>query len=260
MHLHFCPLCHGARAEAELRVFSGGQGPTGSSFVMSDFQRERRGHGRKAGVGALVQAGLLSSSGSPASVFSSGEWVDQVKSRSCLPRLLSRGTDSTVARRCPHSGTPGGSREGQPQKGAGTEADGGVFLLSSSSLRMLAFGLVFRFSLLPVSMKWTPNPCALLRMRFFIIEVRSHKTNHLKVYSSVAFSTKSPGSVTHEQSHPCSPSSRPSAFFVFVDCPALDIACKRLVRREGVCVWLPSVIRMFSVFVYLVAASGRRPS
>ena len=209
-HLHFCPLCHGARAEAELRVFSGGQGPTGSS---SDFQREQRGHGRKAGVGALVQAGLLSSSGSLASVFSSGEWVDQVKSRSCLPRLLSHGTDSTVARCCPHSGTPRGLREDQPQKGAGTEADADVFPLSSSSLRMLAFGLVFRFSLLPFSVKWTPNPCALLQMRFFIIELRSHKTNHLKVYSSVAFSTKSPGSVTHEQSHPCSPSSRPSAFF-----------------------------------------------
>ena len=36
----------------------------------------------------MVLTGLLSRSGSPASVSSSGEWVDQTKSRSCLPRLL----------------------------------------------------------------------------------------------------------------------------------------------------------------------------
>lgn len=59
-------------------------------------------------------------------------------------------------------GHSGGSREGQPQKGAVTEADEVFFPLSSSSLRMLAFCLVFRFSVLPLSIKWILNPCELV--------------------------------------------------------------------------------------------------
>lgn len=42
----------GARAEAELRAFSGGQGPTGSSLVMSDFPEGAEGSWQKGRSGS----------------------------------------------------------------------------------------------------------------------------------------------------------------------------------------------------------------